>query len=130
MKRTFISIVIFAVLIGFAVCEFKIINRVVDTMESKVIELYNQLELNPQNIKTADNIIMVQEIEEYWNEKGSKLMILLPHNQINEMGAKVVSLKQHIYQNDYNMANTAAALILEQCKVFKQQLIPYPQNVL
>lgn len=50
--------------------------------------------------------------------------------QINELSYKITALNSHIHQNDYNMANTAAAAIIKNCEMILSYFYPTLQNIL
>lgn len=129
MKRTLVASIIFVLLISLAVLEMFYIKKIIEDLNENVIKLYDNIEQNPENIKTEKNSKHIKDIADKWDKDKRNLYLLLPHNTVNELTIKISMLQQHIHQNDYNMANTAAALIIKNCEVLLEYFNPNFQNI-
>ena len=102
----------------------------IETLDGSVKEIYEYMEKDKENIDTELNIKMIEQAQKQWDKDKLVLHILLPHNQLNELDYKITSLNRHIHQNDYNMANTAAAAVIKNCEMILNNFLPALENIL
>lgn len=130
MNRTLIAILVFILLMLSSVWEMMYLIDTIETLDGSVKEIYEYMEKDKENIDTELNIKMIEQAQKQWDKDKLVLHILLPHNQLNELDYKITSLNRHIHQNDYNMANTAAAAVIKNCEMILNNFLPALENIL
>lgn len=130
MKRAIVAIIVLAILIAVSVLEIVYVDNRLNSLKDKTLVLYQNMEQDKLNIDTTKNIETILDIEREWEKDKKIFNFLFSHNQINELTYKIVSLKTYINQNDYNMANTAAATILKNCDMLLSYFYPKLENIL
>ncbi|HEY8419390.1 MAG TPA: DUF4363 family protein [Clostridia bacterium] len=130
MKRAIAAIIVLAILIAVSVLEIVYVDNRLNSLKDKTLVLYQNMEQDKLNIDTTKNIETILDIEREWEKDKKIFNFLFSHNQINELTYKIVSLKTYINQNDYNMANTAAATILKNCDMLLSYFYPKLENIL
>lgn len=129
MNRTLIAILVFIVLMLSSVWEMLYLIDKVEVLQASVSEIYSYMEKDKENINTELNIKMIDDLEKQWDKDKIFLHALLPHPQLNELSYKINALNRHINQNDYNMANTAAASIIKNCEMILGNFFPSLENI-
>jgi len=129
MNRTLIAIIVFLVLMLSSVWEMFYLIDKIEILQAGVNEIYAYMEKDKEYIDTDLNIRMIDDLEKQWDKDKIFLHALLPHSQLNELSYKINALNRHINQNDYNMANTAAASILKNCEMILGNFLPSMENI-
>lgn len=130
MNRGLVAIIVFILLMTASVLEIFYVEDKINNLETQIKVLYDNMEQDKQNIDTPANKKLIQNIEKEWEKDKVVFHFLFSHMQINELSFKITSLNTHIHQNDYNMANTAAATIIKNCEMLLSYFYPTLQNVL
>ncbi|HEY8443985.1 MAG TPA: DUF4363 family protein [Clostridia bacterium] len=130
MKRAIAAIIVLAILITVSVLEVIYVEDRLGSLKDHMTALYQYMEQDKDNINTPLNKQMIEDIEREWEKDKKIFNFLFSHNQINELTYKIVSLNTYISQNDYNMANTAAATIIKNCDLLLSYFYPKLENIL
>ncbi|HEY8423190.1 MAG TPA: DUF4363 family protein [Clostridia bacterium] len=130
MRRAITAIIVLAILITVSVLEILYVEDKLNNLKDQVLVLYDNMEQDKQRIDTIINKEIIDQVEKEWEKDKRIFNFLFSHMQINELTYKIVSLKTYISQNDYNMANTAAATIIKNCDMLLSYFYPKLENVL
>lgn len=130
MRRAITAIIVLAILITVSVLEILYVEDKLNNLKDQVLVLYDNMEQDKQRIDTIINKEIIDQVEKEWEKDKRIFNFLFSHMQINELTYKIVSLKTYISQNDYNMANTAAATIIKNCDMLLSYFYPKLENIL
>lgn len=130
MSRAIVAIVLAVLLLGGGITELLLVNRTFDRLEQSVQQIYDKMEDTKENIDTEEIISMSESLQNYWRKAEKNLQMVISQIMINDLSVRIISLCRHIEQNDYDMANTVAAVILDNLLSIRRVYEPRIQNII
>ncbi|MDR3319268.1 MAG: hypothetical protein LBS99_07490 [Clostridiales bacterium] len=130
VKKIIIVAVIAFMLAGASVTEMLTLNKFYNNISVNTKQLLSMLDENDLHIDTPENIEKAEQMKTYFDEKRRLLQTVISQLMINEFAYRVSALSAHVKMNDYNMAATDIAGILENCKLLRDQCYPHLTNIL
>ena len=108
MKKVWVMLIIFVILI-FGVClEQAYIDNTYKNMEQKTISLQTSI-LNQDEQKSLNN---VKDIDGYWNKKEVIFSLFVDYKDIEQIGRQISLIKSHINNQDFELAMVECNLLL------------------
>ena len=111
MKRLFLAIAVFLVIIGIGVFEQIYIRKLYREAERQATEVKALVEEDVESALPA-----ALALREYWLGKRSFLEAVAPHNETKEMILRIAELIGYIEAKDDKSATATAAIIVEMCE--------------
>lgn len=130
MGRAIIAIVLAVLLLGGGIAELVLVDKTFDAVEKSVQQIYDKMEETKETINTQELIAMSEELLKYWHRAENNLQMVLSQILLNDLSVRIVSLRRHVEQNDYDMANTVAAIILDNLTSVRRIYEPHIQNII
>lgn len=130
MARAIVAIIMAVLLLGGGIVELFLVDRTFDRLEESVQQIYDKMEESKENIDTEELISMAESLQKDWRKAEKNLQMVISQIMINDLSVRIISLCRHIEQNDYDMANTIAAVVLDNLLSIRRVYEPRIQNII
>ena len=97
MKRKIIILLLFLALITGAIMEQIYIKDSINSMQTKIKELEQEIHINFQSDKSFNK---VEEIKVFWNEREKVLSMFINYKELKEIVVQISRLQQTMLQGD------------------------------
>ena len=109
-KGIYVTLILVATII-FGIVEMNYVSKVLTTMENTITELYQDYELEEENI--VDYYEKIGNIKEYWKKNETKLCFLFNHRDLSVITDSLNRLEAYTKNNDYDNAIAELAILKE-----------------
>lgn len=130
MKRIIAVLVVIVLLSGLAIFEQVYFHQTLDTLQTHVTTLYEQVKADPDHIDKDENLSLAKQFLDYWNHHKHYFEMLLSHTYTLEMERNSAVLYNHMEQNDYLMTTTDLSALLDNCIMLKEVITPHLHTIL
>ena len=130
MKKFIVVCAVIALILAAAVFEQIYTKNTFRGIEREIDAVSAAINAEKEHIDKENTIEIIDGVIRKWDNRQSKVFeIYLSHILINEFGYKLKSLRAHVAQNDYDMADTDVALIKENCRNLLEMNVPTLTNI-
>lgn len=126
MKRIWISITIFAIMIAGCIAESMIINKMTDKLYSD-IEQAQQLVID-QNVQEAINL--AKDIDSRWEKEDKVLGAFISHEILEDIEKSLTVMKVNLICEEYNDFFAESSRTLAGLQQLKDTELPKISNIL
>lgn len=100
MKKFFVILFVFLLLIGVSVWEQITVNKYLDDIQNKTLAIIN-ITTNVENIQTQEIIKKVDELEKTWKDYESVLCLIANHKDMRDLCVEIQRLRGNIEVNQF-----------------------------
>ena len=129
MKRGFIIIALFVLLIGCCIAEEVVLQTNLEKLHKKSVELKNLISQN-EDVNTDEIKNLVVNLETFWNKTENFFCIVVNHINMEEAGEQVSKIKTYCEQNKKEELLVELDLLIYYSESYQHILIPNIQNIL
>ena len=125
MKRIYISIVIFVLVLGTSIFEILYVASKSDSYKSR-IEAVDSLTNEGKKEKALDSC---RAIESDWNRDSEKIYTLLIHDYLDNIGISISKMRAHLENNNADMYFAESANAKKGLASVKGSEYPFFENI-
>lgn len=125
MKRIYISIVIFVLVLGTSIFEINYVGNKSDSYKSR-IEAVDSLTNEGKKEKALDSC---RAIESDWNRDSEKIYTLLIHDYLDNIGISISKMRAHLENNNADMYFAESANAKKGLASVKGSEYPFFENI-
>lgn len=129
MKRGFIIIAIFVILIGCCITEEVVLQTNLEKLHQKALELKDLVSQN-EDVNTDEIKNAVLSLETFWSKTESYFCVVVNHINMEEAGEQVAKIKTYTEQNKKEELLVELDLLIYYSESYEHILVPSIQNIL
>lgn len=129
MKRGFIIIALFLLLLGCCITEEIVLKTNLESLHEQSLSLKNLIEEN-EDVNTSEITENILSLETFWNKTESYFCIVVNHINMEEAGEQISKIKTLSKQNKKDELLLELDLLIYFSKSYEHILVPNIQNIL
>ena len=129
MKRGFIIILIFALLIGLCVLEETYLKSNLELLDRKSNELLTLVNIS-ENVNTEEIELKVNELKEFWGKTEALFCLVVNHINMEEAGEQISKIDSLYKQNKKDELIVEVNLLIYFAESYQHIIVPHIQNIL
>lgn len=126
MKRIWVAIVAFIIIISLCIAESFLINNTVSNLKDEIITM--QSFIKEEDSENAQ--ISTENIQKIWMEKNKGIAMLISHDKLEDLEISISTLSASLESGEYNDCFTETYRIITQLENLKKNEIPSINNIL
>lgn len=129
MKRGFIIIALFVLLLGCCITEEIVLKTNLEDLHAQSLSIKNLIIQN-ENVNTSEITEAILKLETFWNKTESYFCVVVNHINMEEAGEQIAKIKTLSYQNKKDELLLELDLLIYYSKSYEHILVPNIQNIL
>lgn len=129
MKRGFIIISLFILLLGCCITEEVVLKTNLENLYEKSLSIKTLVEQN-DNVNTSEITESILKLETFWNKTESYFCVVVNHINMEEAGEQIAKIKTLSEQNKKEELQLELDLLIYYSKSYEHILVPNIQNIL
>lgn len=129
MKRGFIIISLFILLLGCCITEEVVLKTNLEKLYEKSLSIKTLVEQN-DNVNTSEITESILNLETFWNKTESYFCVVVNHINMEEAGEQIAKIKTLSEQNKKEELQLELDLLIYYSKSYEHILVPNIQNIL
>lgn len=130
MKRWLIVLIVAILLSGLVVFSEIYVNDTLNTVLTDISLLQTNLNLNDNNINTAENVKISSRINEYWQHREKIICLGYNHKDMEKIGEQATKIKTLVLQNDKMACSFELEILKYYVEGYKDIITCNFQNIL
>lgn len=129
MKRGFIIITLFILLLGCCITEEIVLQTNLESLHEQSLKLKN-LVSESENVDSEEITNAILKLETFWNKTESYFCVVVNHINMEEVGEQVSKIKTLSSQNKKDELILELDLLIYYGESYEHILVPNIQNIL
>lgn len=129
MKRGFLIISMFLILIGLCIAEDIYLKSNLELLNQKAQELFLIVDQN-EDVNTEEVTNKIIDLKEYWNKTESYFCLVVNHINMEEAGEQISKIESLSYLNKKEELIVEINLLIYYAKSYQHIIVPDIQNIL
>lgn len=129
MKRGFIIIALFILLLGCCITEEVVLKTNLEKLHEQSLSIKTLVEEN-EDVNTSEITDEILKLETFWNKTESYFCVVVNHINMEEAGEQIAKIKTLSNQNKKDELLLELDLLIYYSKSYEHILVPNIQNIL
>ncbi len=129
MKRGFVIISIFVLLLGLCIFEEIYLKNNLTTLYDKTNEIITLTETS-ENVNSFEISNKISELKDFWDKTEGYFCLVVNHINMEEAGEQIAKIETLCSQNKKDELVVELNLLLYYAKSYEHIIVPHIQNIL